>query len=97
MNWNRAHSLRVVVTPDDIRNGKPGSAIRCPIALAAKRLFHSEPIISTDGETLIVYLPDLRLHYNGPVSAVKFVEQFDKGFFVEPEILMYRLIHSHYH
>ena len=76
--------MKVKVTEEDIDGGTQGSAMFCPLALAAKRTFCTDRIlvtqerISIDGE--IHYL-----HYDSKA----FVQKYDAGLPVRPQVISF--------
>lgn len=81
--------LVVDVTDNDIKTGKRGSRISCPIARAVRRVFPNS-IISVWYTTIRVddkvYIPD------EPKKHELFVESFDEGGVVVPVSLRYKLV-----
>lgn len=81
--------MRIYVTQADIDNGVATDCARCPIVLAAKRLFPAHEV--NVGEMLTIFRhrtswePHPRNYYEPlPLAARRFVKHFDHGWFVEP-------------
>lgn len=75
--------MKVVVTKNDIKNGKDNSIHWCPIALALKRQYkHVSVMLST----IIVrktLFADAQV-FNLPNEAKRFIKRFDGGLRVKP-------------
>ena len=81
--------MRITVTQEDIDDGRPQDAFRCPIALATKR----DTAILSGNAAVSVTHHDLCLHRNGgrtlwralmPPDATAFTDDFDAGHSVMP-------------
>ena len=75
--------MRIQVTPEDIKNGKPGCGNECPLALAINRKSGRKAYVGVgavyfDGDG--VDTPTYWL----PYEAVKFLWDFDRNRPVEP-------------
>lgn len=79
-------SLRVTVTHEDIRNGEPANACRCPVARAATRalgLSLDDEEVTVEG-AIEVWTGDGWELYELPAEAVAWIEAFDAGALVTP-------------
>lgn len=72
--------MKIVVTQDDIDNGRRESPTHCPIALAARRQFPHRYVLATADHLLVGGLT----YYWLPPVAVSFVDDFDEGYPVQP-------------
>lgn len=79
--------IKITVTKTDIKNGKPGNTILCPIALAVKRATRCKDI--SVGGTRIMIFNDRVKHGTGnilsmPQKATDFIDAFDWSEPVKP-------------
>ncbi len=92
--------VKIKVTEDHIKNGERGAISSCPIALATNAVFNGKYFCSVnpayeDGKAfgeILVYSSEYTLKDGGQVflfqfespEFVKFIQDFDGGFDVEP-------------
>lgn len=88
-------TFTISVTQDDIDNGKAGSRVDCPVALAACRVFNRTIRV---GLTVLYIVDDANwhnlaatrarelavAHYHLPDAAIDFINRFDAGNDVAP-------------
>jgi len=80
-------NLIVDVTQDDIDNGVPEDEHHCPIAMAVRRKVPTTECVTVDvGQLLLVLQEHREQHFEAdlPISAMKFVKNFDDGSSVHP-------------
>lgn len=74
------------VTTEDIVQGEPENCYKCPIALAAHRVFPSAGYVVVTTDEIVLYTVTHKpFHYdNLPAIGREFVRRFDEGDQVDP-------------
>lgn len=70
--------MKIIVTNDDIAQGKAGDCEACPIAIAARRVLNRAVKVHID------WMEVEGSAYDLPVEASRFVSLFDENEAVEP-------------
>ena len=81
--------MLIQVTRDDIRNGQPSRATKCPVALAINRAIHNDSKYCTAGVCgayISVYILGKMKRYYTPEPVKDFIRAFDTGKHCEPFI-----------
>lgn len=69
--------MRISVTEQDIKDGRPCSSISCPVVYAIKRHLNAKDFSIVVGD---IHISLNGIHYNTPNIVKQFIQEFDSGF-----------------
>jgi len=76
-------TIELNITLEDIQQGTPSECSKCPIALALKRAVPGITALAVD-TSFIYFQEDRKFFVWTPLEAGDFINNFDRGNFVEP-------------
>lgn len=77
--------MKVNVTAEHIKSGKPMSSDCCPVALAINEIIGHSPVVLVGHTNISIWpLGKAERYYKTPEEVAHFISAFDKGEAVEP-------------